>query len=93
MAGQRDRRRQQKHCHIAASLERMETGSITESKFNDSMTGGLNFVENKKCVLKVSEMCEIKPKEGKWIYVNYDLERVQLGEYLQPMLLTGETLD
>ena len=72
----------------------METGSITGSKLNNSREGGdLNFCEKKKCVLKVSEMCEIKPKEGKWIYVNYDSEKVQLGEYLQPMLLAGETLD
>ena len=47
----------------------------------------MNFVEKKKCILKVSEMCLIKPKEGKWIYVNYVSERVQPREYLQPMLL------
>ena len=47
----------------------------------------MSFVEKKKCLLKVSETCEIKPKEGKWIYVNYGSERVQPGEYLQPMLL------
>ena len=41
----------------------------------------------KKCELKVSETCSIKPKEGKWIYVNYGSENVQPGDYLQPMLL------
>ena len=68
----------------------MKTGSITGSTFNNSRKGGggdLHFVEKKKCVLKVSETCEIKPKEGKWIHVNYGLEIVQPGEYLQPMLL------
>ena len=48
----------------------------------------MNFVEKKKCVLKVvSETREIKPKEGKWTYVKYGSERVQPREYLQPMLL------
>ena len=47
----------------------------------------MNFVGKKKCVLKVSETCSIKPKEGKWIYVNYGSENVQPGDYLQPMLL------
>ena len=41
----------------------------------------------KKCVLKVSETCSIKFKEGKWIYVNYGSENVKPEEYLQPMLL------
>ena len=45
----------------AASLKRMETGSIIGSKFNNSRMGGdLNFVGKKKCVLKVSETCSIK---------------------------------
>ena len=35
----------------------------------------------------MSESCEIKPREGKWIHVSSDSEKCQLGEYLQPMLL------
>ena len=35
----------------------------------------------------MSESCEIKPRKGKWIYVSYDSEKCQPGEYLQPMLL------
>ena len=46
----------------------------------------MNFVGKKKCVLKVSKICVIQPKEGKWVYVNYGSEKVQPGEYLQPML-------
>ena len=49
--------------------------------------GYLNFVGKKKCVLKVSETCSIKPKEGKCIFVSYGLEMGQPGEYLQPILL------
>ena len=45
----------------------------------------MNFV--KKCVIKVSEACEIKPQEGKWVYVDYGSQMYQPGEYLQPMLL------
>ena len=38
----------------AALLGRMETGSITGSTFHNSRKGGdFNFVEKKKCVLKV----------------------------------------
>ena len=47
----------------------------------------MNFVGKKKSVLKVSETCEIKPKEGKWVYVDYSSQMSQTGEYLQPMLL------
>ena len=47
----------------------------------------MNFVGKKKCVLKVSETCEIKPQEGKWVYVDYGSQMSQPGEYLQPMLL------
>ena len=62
----------------------METGS----KINNRRKGGdLNFVETKRCVLKVSETCAIKPNKGKWIYLNYSSKKVQHGEYLQPMLL------
>ena len=32
-------------------------------------------------------MCEIKPQEGKWVYVDYGSQMSQPGEYLQPMLL------
>ena len=76
----------------AASLERIETGSrtgsILGSTLNNSREGGeVNFVGNKKCVLRVSESCEIKPREGKWIYVNYDSKMSEKGEYLQPCLL------
>ena len=31
--------------------------------------------------------CDIKPKEGKWLYVNYSSKDVQPEEYLQPMML------
>ena len=44
----------------------------------------MNFV--KKCVIKVSEACEIKPQEGKWVYVDYGSQMYQPGEYLQPMV-------
>ena len=66
----------------------METGSRTGSILNENREGGeLNFVGKKKCVLKVSETCEIKPQEGKWVYVDYGSQMSQPGEYLQPMLL------
>ena len=47
----------------------------------------LNFFGKKKYILKVSETCEIKSKEGKWVYVDDGLQMNQPGEYLQPMLL------
>ena len=47
----------------------------------------MNLVGKKKCVLKVSETCEIKPQEGKWVYVDYGSQMSQPREYLLPMLL------
>ena len=85
----------------AASLEDLqnwETGSIvgegvevrsvagTGSVVNESRKGGtLNLV--KKSVMCVSETCDFKPQEGKWVYVDYNPQLCKAGEYLQPMLL------
>ena len=49
--------------------------------------GGVEFSWKEKVCLKVSEMCEIKPQEGKCVHVDYGSQMSQPGEYLQPMLL------